>query len=139
VLELTTAILSIALAGLFQKGLVREALSNLNERCCCQMTPHARPPWDAYLHLRRLREARQAWEKSLALKSDNYGGAEAPQRPFPDGGRCMARLVCGAFSLGTLLLWLAGCHNIRILAGTSSTTNAALSAAPRSTAARRRL
>ena len=24
----------------------------------------------------------------------------------------MARLVCGALSLGTLLLWLAGCHSI---------------------------
>ena len=24
----------------------------------------------------------------------------------------MARLVCGALSLGTLLLWLAGCHNM---------------------------
>ena len=24
----------------------------------------------------------------------------------------MARLVCGALSLGTLLLWLTGCHSI---------------------------
>jgi len=26
---------------------------------------------DAYFHLRRLPEARQAWEKSMALKPDN--------------------------------------------------------------------
>jgi Flp pilus assembly protein TadD len=62
------------LAGLFfKKGWYEKALLELERAVAVVpddpiMQDHL---GDAYFHLRRLREARQAWEKSLALKPDN--------------------------------------------------------------------
>src|SRR5262247_1586088 len=85
------AILLTVLAGLFSKR------AGMRRRCRARRPYHARPPWGRLISFAPFAGGASSVGKIACLKArQSYGGAEAPQRPCPDGGSVAWRVWSAA-------------------------------------------